>query len=436
MKQESYKEQRNKAFLRGIMFVFASLVATLHAQESFKEYKGVIKDANTNVPLVYAGIGIDNSNIHTITNSEGEFLLKVPTQLQQSVVVVSFLGYKEKKIPLSNLSSQKNKILLEVATMELTSIEISNLPKDPKALVRSVLKKTDDNYFKDRTVMTAFYRETIKKRRKNVSLSEAVVNVYKQSYLDAKKDVVELYKSRKKTDYSRLDTLALKLQGGPFNALYVDVMKYPEYIFGNKSIDNYRFRFKEAKQIDDNMVYVVAFEQLPSIDYPLYYGDLFIDAKTLALTSATYSLNLENKKIVSDLFVKRKPKDVKVQPVETIYHVDYREKDGKWYYGYSNVQLAFKVNWKSKLFNSVYKLTSEMAITDWEKSTKERVVKDRIRPNIVIADEASGFSDPEFWGEYNVIEPEKSIESAINKIQRQLKRAGNTNNSGTSASKP
>ncbi len=436
MKQESYKEQRNKAFLRSIVFVFASLVATLHAQESFKEYKGVIKDANTNVPLVYAGIGIDNSNIHTITNSEGEFLLKVPTQLQQSVVVVSFLGYKEKKIPLSNLSSQKNKILLEVATMELTSIEISNLPKDPKALVRSVLKKTDDNYFKDRTVMTAFYRETIKKRRKNVSLSEAVVNVYKQSYLDAKKDVVELYKSRKKTDYSRLDTLALKLQGGPFNALYVDVMKYPEYIFGNKSIDNYRFRFKEAKQIDDNMVYVVAFEQLPSIDYPLYYGDLFIDAKTLALTSATYSLNLENKKIVSDLFVKRKPKDVKVQPVETIYHVDYREKDGKWYYGYSNVQLAFKVNWKSKLFNSVYKLTSEMAITDWEKSTKERVVKDRIRPNIVIADEASGFSDPEFWGEYNVIEPEKSIESAINKIQRQLKRAGNTNNSGTSASKP
>ena len=94
------------------------------------------------------------------------------------------------------------------------------------------------------------------------------------------------------------------------------------------------------------------------------------------------------------------------------------------------------MNWKSKLFNSVYKLTSEMAVTDWEKSGKSFVNKDRIRPNIVIADEASGFSDPEFWGEYNVIEPEKSIESAINKIQRQLKRAGNTSNSGASASKP
>ncbi len=407
-----------------------------YAQDSFKEYKGIVKDGATGSPLVYASVAITDSNINTITNSEGEFAIKIPTKMDNATVVISFLGYKEKRIPLSELSSGINKIRLDIAAVQLSSIAISDLPKDPKALVRSVLKKKGDNYFDDRTVMTAFYRETIKKRRKNVSLSEAVVNVYKQSYQDARKDLVSLYKSRKKTDYSKLDTIALKLQGGPFNALYVDLMKYPEYIFGDNNIDDYVFRFKESKRINDKTVYVVAFEQHPTITYPLYYGDLFIDANTLALTRALYSLNIENKEIASKLFVKRKPKDVKVMPVETVYRVDYREKDGKWYYGYSNVQLAFKINWKSKLFNSVYKLTSEMAITDWEKNTENLSAKDRIRPNIVIADEASGFSDPEFWGEYNVIEPEKSIESAINKIQRQLRRAGNATNSGTAASKP
>jgi hypothetical protein len=40
-----------------------------------------------------------------------------------------------------------------------------------------------------------------------------------------------------------------------------------------------------------------------------------------------------------------------------------------------------------------------------------------------LEDEAIGFSDPDFWGEYNIIEPEKSIESAIKKIQRQLRRS-------------
>ena len=49
--------------------------------------------------------------------------------------------------------------------------------------------------------------------------------------------------------------------------------------------------------------------------------------------------------------------------------------------------------------------------------------KDRFKSTAILSDEAAGFSDPEFWGEYNVIEPEKPIESAIKKIQKQLEKA-------------
>ena len=63
----------------------------------------------------------------------------------------------------------------------------------------------------------------------------------------------------------------------------------------------------------------------------------------------------------------------------------------------------------------------EMALTNWEAGmTKTIKGKERLRSTVILSDEASGFSDPEFWGEYNVIEPEKSIENAIKKIQRQL----------------
>ena len=120
----------------------------------------------------------------------------------------------------------------------------------------------------------------------------------------------------------------------------------------------------------------------------------------------------------------QKPKKVDVYPTEATYRVNYRTQNNKWHYAYSNILLTFKVNWKGKLFNSIYTLNSEMAITDWEISdskitkTKEKM----IRPTTILADEASGFSDPRFWGEYNIIEPEKSIESAIAKIKKQLKR--------------
>ena len=101
------------------------------------------------------------------------------------------------------------------------------------------------------------------------------------------------------------------------------------------------------------------------------------------------------------------------------------QKDGKWYYGYSNAALTFKVDWEDKLFNSVYSMTAEMAVTDWEPNVSGELPKNRnrLKKSIILSDEAIGFSDPDFWGEYNIIEPEKSIESAIKKIQRQLKRA-------------
>jgi hypothetical protein len=202
------------------------------------------------------------------------------------------------------------------------------------------------------------------------------------------------------------------------------MIKYPEYIFADDEVDQYTFNFLPSTTVDDRLVYVVNFKQLPSISEPLYYGKLYIDAESLALTSAIYNLNVEDKNLASNLFVKKKPRDISVYPTNAAYRVDYRQKDGRWYYGYSNVQLAFKIVRKGKWFNSVYSLSSEMAVTDWKVNASGETLKNRekLRPSIIISDEASGFSDPDFWGAYNVIEPEKSIEAAINKIRRQLKR--------------
>ncbi|MBT8384940.1 MAG: carboxypeptidase-like regulatory domain-containing protein [Bacteroidia bacterium] len=387
------------------------------------EFSGTVEDNQTGNPLVFATISVEQTNISTITNTDGEFLIKIPKDMTNGTISIAILGFKTKRIPISQLSNENNRIKLEVLVTELSEINVK-LPKDAKALVKMTLKKKGENYLNREVLMTAFYRETIKKRKKNVSLAEAIVNIYKQPNNVGKRDYIKLYKDRKSTDYSKLDTVALKLQGGPFNALYVDLMKYPSYVFTEDMMDLYIFSFAPSTTVNGKPVYVVRFKQRPDIYKPLYYGKLFIDAETLALTSAVYNLNVEDKKLASELFVLRKPRNIFVYPTEAAYRVDYRVKDGMWYYGYSNVQLSFKINRKGKLFNSFYSLTSEMAVTDWKFNTDGDSVKgrDRLRPSVIISDEASGFSDPEFWGAYNVIEPEKSIESAINKIKRQLNK--------------
>ena len=62
-----------------------------------------------------------------------------------------------------------------------------------------MLERGGDNYFTNNTTMTAFYRETIKKRRTNASLSEAVIEIQKQAYNNKKRDAVSVVKVRKNT---------------------------------------------------------------------------------------------------------------------------------------------------------------------------------------------------------------------------------------------
>ena len=400
-------------------------------QEIFVEYKGEILDEDSGKALALASIALEDTNISTVSNTEGEFLLKVPQAKSNGRIIISFLGYETKSLPLSEVKRNGSQIYLKVSVTKLSGVNL-NAPKNAEALVRDVLRRKGSNYLEDNTLMTAFYRETIKKRRKNVSLSEAVVNIYKTPYTTNKHDAMQLYKARKSTDYSKLDTVALKLQGGPFNTLYVDIIKYPDFIFVDGSIDEYEFKFERSTYIDDRLIYVIGFKQLPTIIQPLYTGQLFIDVENKTLTSAIYELNITNRDMASRLFVRKKPAKVNVWPTEVAYRVDYREKGGKWYYSYSNVLMEFKVDWKGRLFNSVYSMAAEMAVTDWKKNPTGEFPKskEKIKKSIILSDENIGFTDPNFWGEYNIIEPEKSIESAIKKIQRQLRRA---NKNGTSA---
>ncbi len=392
------------------------------SESNYNEYKGIVVDSETNQKLISASISLNNTNISTVTNDEGEFLIKAPKDITNGKITISHLGYKDKVVKLSEFEGKELKIKLNLSVTELSEINID--PRDPEALIQAVMKKKGSNYFDDNTIMTAFYRETIKKRRSYVSLSEAVVDVYKNPYDSQKTDIIKLYKARKSADYKKLDTLTVKLQGGPTSTLYIDVMKNPEILFTEDMIKTYQFSFDKSTKINDKYIYVLKFKQRPEIQEPMYFGKLYIDSETLAMTKAIFSLNMENKEEVSRMFVRKKPRNAKVQPTEATYSIDYRQSGGKWYYGYGRIDLAIKINWKKKLFNSVYKLNVEMAVTDWKKNIDNATLKpkDRLKSSVVISDEASGFSDPKFWGEYNVIEPEKSIESAIKKIKKQLRK--------------
>jgi len=391
--------------------------------QSFQTVRGTVVDSETGNPLIFATVGVQGTNVATVTNLDGEFILKISNDLRDPALELLYIGYKTKVVKISELRTEgrDNTIRLEQATIPIREIVIN--PVTPEEILEKFINNVSDNYVDVPNFMTSFYRETIKRNRNYVSIAEAVVEIFKAPYSNEFRfDMARVYKGRKNVQVTRLDTVLFKLQGGPITTLQLDLVKNPASILTLESMKNYDYTLVSIISIDEKPHYVVEFKQKPEVDTPLFLGRLYIDIESYALTEAEFSMNLEDQEEASAIFIRKKPLGMKVLPEMASYRVKYREQDNKWYFSYGRAEVKFKVDWAKKLFNTNYTTMSEIAVTD---RTAEEVIKfeskERLRKGDIFTEQLSAFADPDFWGDYNVIEPDQSIESAIRRLARRLR---------------
>jgi hypothetical protein len=399
-------------------------------QQEYITVRGKVVDAESRNPLVFASVALMESNVGIITNIDGEFTLKISEPAASKKLEISFIGYRNKIVPVSELkeNGRKNVITLEAAPIPIKEIIVK--PIDPELIVEKAISRIGKNYESVPNLMTAFYRETIKKNRTYVSIGEAAVEIFKAPYdNDLRFDASRIYKGRKSSDVQRMDTVLFKLQGGPAIVLELDIVKNTESILTREAMAYYDYSLASVIEINNKPHYVINFRQKPSVDIPLFMGSLYIEMDSYAITEAEFGFNLADKEAVSAIFIKKKPLGMEVTPEIASYRTKYREQDGKWHFEYSRAEVRFKVNWKKRLFHTFYTTMSEIAVTD---RTDQEVIKfagrDKIRYNDVFSDKVGSFSDPKFWGDYNVIEPDQSIEAAIRRLSRRLKFSDRTDN--------
>ena len=392
-------------------------------QQNFITIKGKVVDAESGTPLVFATVAVKESNVAIVTNIDGEFTLKIGEPVTAKNLEVTFLGYKNKIILMSDLRDKgyKNVISMEPAPIPIKEIIVK--PLDPEQIVEKAIDRISKNYESIPNLMTAFYRETIRKNRSYVSIGEAVVEIFKAPYSsDVRFDGARIYKGRKSSDVEKMDTVLFKLQGGPVSVLQLDIAKNSESVLTKEAMQYYNYSLTSVIEIDNKPHYVIDFIQKPSVDMPLFMGSLYIEMDSYAITEVEFGFNLSDKAAAASIFIRKKPLGMEVTPEVATYRTKYREQDGKWYFAYSRAEVRFKVDWKRKLFNTYYTTMSEIAVTD---RTDQEVIKfagkDKIKYTDVFSEKVSSFTDPEFWGDYNVIEPDQSIESAIRKLNRKLK---------------
>ncbi|MBN2523647.1 MAG: carboxypeptidase-like regulatory domain-containing protein, partial [Bacteroidales bacterium] len=101
-----------------------------------------VVDESTKKPIVFATVFKTGTSIGTVTNSDGEFELKIPGKSIEGTLSITHLGYKNKVISVKDITSKKAAISLEQHAIPIEEVVIKDI--DPEELLRqAILKKKE-----------------------------------------------------------------------------------------------------------------------------------------------------------------------------------------------------------------------------------------------------------------------------------------------------
>ena len=373
---------------------------------------GTVIDEKTGRPLSQVSVSV--GRISVVTNDDGAFTLKL-AEMPRSVTV-SHLGYKTKKVTLEAGKTESLKIRLQPTIIQLREVVVRT--GNPRELVDIAIKKIPDNYSRQPELLKAFYRETAMKRKHFIYVAEGVEDMYKTSYTRGiGRDRVAIIKGRRLLSQKQGDTLGLKVMGGPVLPVQLDVVKNYELLLNPEELDAYSYSWGTPEFINDRLQMVVLIEPKYKKDWALYHGKLYIDNERLAFTRIELSLDMSDKEKATRTMLVRKPIGVRFKPRELTCVVDYRYADGVTRISYLRNIFKFNCDWKKRLFSTSFTATCEMAVTDRQTENVQPIVsRNSFDSRDSYYDKVEYFMDPEYWSNYNIIEPSESLDKAIRKL--------------------
>ena len=379
---------------------------------------GVVLDDKTGKGLKQ--VSVSAGRLSVVTNEDGVFSLKLP-QIPQSITV-SHLGYKTRRVNVVEGQTENLTVRLAPTVIQLREVVITN--ENPRELVDVAISKIPDNYSRNPELLKGFYRETAMKRRHYIYVAEGVEDMYKTSYTrQVGRDRVSIVKGRRLISQKESDTLGVKVMGGPVQAVLLDIVKNREILFNKEELDAYQFRMGDPEYINDREQYVVLMEPKMLMPYALYHAKLYIDRERLAFTRIELDLDMRDKDKATRTMLVKKPFGVKFRPRELSCVVDYRYEDGVTRLSYLRNIFRFNCDWKKRLFSTSFTATCEMAVTDITSDGVQPIAnRSSFDSRDAYYDKVEYFMDPEYWSNYNIIEPSESLDKAIHRLVSKYRR--------------
>lgn len=372
---------------------------------------GKIIDDKKDDPIKYASVSLLNKPIGTISNVDGNFLLKIHPDFIRDTIVISCMGYAQIMMPAYKILDE------DIIVMNPVSIRIKEI-KVVSTTAEKLLKNIRDhltvNYSEDAKLMTGFYRETIKQDNDYINVSEAVIEILKAPCSNTlRNDLVRIIKGRRSPDVKPFQWLNFKLQGGPFTITKLDIVKTMESFIDEEYQNFYSYNISRVIWYNENPVYVLEFKPIGEFNDQGFIGEMFVHRETFAIVHVNFHHSKRGLKNAESVMIKKKPKGVKARPTYTNYEANYQQYLDKWHLANVKASVKFKVRSKNDRLNSEFHSVSDLLITDIKDTDLKKFDRDESFTQRDIFVEMINNYDPDFWENYNIIKPDEDLQNAF-----------------------
>ncbi len=296
-----------------VFFIFISLFLSFQVFGQIT-IKGEVVDAKTHEPLAFTNVMYQPQK-GVVADFDGNFVLVLPDNVKQ--FYVTYVGYQRKVI---NIVPQKKhyKILLQPTAESLGTVVISSKYVNPAiALIKHVVKEKKHNDYRKKLSKYAFTKyfkflvaadtkaiknpfDSIYKDDKLVRIDSSLYDL-KNKFADKDMFLIESVSKvnggsgKEKTNIVATRTSGLKnplyellaIQTSGRN-VYDDNYKFlfSKYLgpLTNRSIKQYKYEIEDTIQFQNRKIVIVSYRNTLK---PLISGQIYIDAKSLAITKLT-----------------------------------------------------------------------------------------------------------------------------------------------------
>jgi len=404
--------------LRGNLLILSPEEKVVIRSERIK-VSGTVINSKNGSPVSYAAIFVPNESIGTLANVDGAFEIYLPANSQIDTLMVSCIGYSPTIINASEflvkpveVSLQPDKYLLE---------EVIVRPLKTEELLLGALKNKSENYGTKPVLITAFFREATKQDDKYISLSEAVIDILKNPYTNFDtEDLVRLKKGRRGTNTEHSELVNLIVEGGLYNNIQLDIMKYGVSFLEPENFYNYNYALEKIINFNNRQTYIINFNFKNNTSEAGFDGKIYLDVNTLAIARTEFEISPAGIDYAKKDIVKRTPAGFRVKPKYARYEVDYRFYNEKWHLMHARSEISVKVKkergQQNKGFTCGFVTTSEFVVTGAESENFDKIkYREASKPNDILYQQITG-TDLEFWGNENIILPDEPLQKTIDKL--------------------